>query len=170
MKNAISFFFETKLYKGRITYQRVKEIIESYGFTLIEYDLTADDEIVEILRSFSLLGHAAAYDCFTHVVDTHHKYVFLKSGNAARSRTYIRGAFYIKRAGTSYKHYKRTKGKSVFFCHAVSEPYVQSPSLLSGAGCPDGHPFYTNLFYRLPGRRHARYRLLYRRRRGVSLI
>lgn len=105
MKNAISFFFKTKLYKGRITYQRVKEIIESYGFTLIEYDLTADDEIVEILRSFSLLGHAAAYDCFTHVVDTHHKYVFLKSGNTDKDKIYL----LLHEAGHIYEEHFTSK-------------------------------------------------------------
>lgn len=105
MKNAISFFFKTKLYKGRITYQRVKEIIESYGFTLIEYDLTADDEIAEILRSFSLLGHAAAYDCFTHVVDTHHKYVFLKSGNTDKDKIYL----LLHEAGHIYEEHFTSK-------------------------------------------------------------
>ena len=105
MKSAISFFFESKLYKGRITYQRVKKIIETYGFTLFEYDLNVEDEILENLRSNNMLGYAAAVECFTYVEDAHHKYVFIKDGNTEKDKVYL----LLHEAGHIYQEHLTTK-------------------------------------------------------------
>ncbi len=80
MINTILFFITNHLYKGRITYERVKQIIASYGFVLFEYDLSAENEELELLQSFNLMNYAEVMPCITYILDAQHKYVFIRSG------------------------------------------------------------------------------------------
>ena len=89
MKNTISFLFTNHLYKGRITYQRACSIITSYGFTLFEYDLSAENEELELLRSFNLMNYAQVMPCFTYIFDAQHKYVFIRSGETEKDKTHM---------------------------------------------------------------------------------
>lgn len=89
MHNTFSFFVTNHLYKGRITYQRVCNIITSYGFTLFEYDLNAENEELEILRSFNLINYAELMPCFTYIFDAQHKYVFIRSGETERDKIHM---------------------------------------------------------------------------------
>lgn len=89
MKNSIRFFVENQFYKGKITYQRLKDIVYSYGFSLFEYDLKSNDEIIDLLHSCNLVNYAEFTGCFTYIDDDYHKYVFIRSGETEKDKVYM---------------------------------------------------------------------------------
>lgn len=122
MKNTLSFFITNHLYKGKITCQRVKEIIESYGFTLFEYDLDTENDTTEAIRSLGLTSYAEVTGSFTYVSDAYHKYVFIRSGETEKDKIYM----LLHEAGHIYKehfaieelvhntHYKKERQADLF--------------------------------------------------------
>ena len=101
MRNPISFFLSNHMYKGKLTYERVEKIILQYGFTLLEYDLSINDEITEILHLHNLMNHAEIESCFTFIVDEYHKYVFIRSGYTEKDKIYM----LLHEAGHIYKEH-----------------------------------------------------------------
>lgn len=89
MKNSLRFFVENQFYKGKITYQRLKDIVYSYGFSLFEYDLRSNDEIIDLLHSCNLVNYAEFTGCFTYIDDDYHKYVFIRSGETEKDKVYM---------------------------------------------------------------------------------
>lgn len=89
MKNPLSFFLSNHMYKGKLTYERIEKIILQYGFTLLEYDLSVNDGVTEILHLHDLVHHAEIESCFTFIIDEYHKYVFLRSGYTEKDKIYM---------------------------------------------------------------------------------
>lgn len=105
MKKPISFFFSNKLYKGRLTYNRIEKILFQYGFTLFEFDLSVEDEITEIIQSNNLIARAEIERCFIFIEDEQHKYVFIKSGCTEKDKIYM----LLHEAGHIYQEHFATK-------------------------------------------------------------